>query len=823
MRRFSQDCRHALRQLRNSPLFSLIVIVTLALAIGSTTAIFSTMDAVLLRMLPVRQPQRLFYLSHINSPSRTSSTGDMRYTFGINVYNRLREDKSAFSDVIAYVPLALTKTGVRYGETPEEANVDEVSGNFFSALGVGTVIGRSFTAFDERNHSAVAVLSYRYWNTRFHGLPGVVGKTLYVDGVPFSIIGVAQQHFYGVESGGEGTDIWVPLQDRRDVPAWGTPATESTLYGSPNWWNLMLMVRLEPGISWKQAASQANPIFARAAYETIGQPEPGAPILRLALTPARGLGLGTPTYREPFLVMMGMALIVLVIASVNIAMFFLVRDSARSREFAVRLALGADPKSLLQQLIIEGAAVVVPGTVLGWFFAVEGTRFWGSWFEFDINIAPNSTVLVFTILVASTVTLLLGLVPLRAASNASVAQQLKGSGVQVGANHAKLHGRKVLVTLQVGLSFTLIFVSGLLLRTLRNYETTPLGMRADQILAFGLHPLDLSTKPEIVAFYTNILNRLRELPRVENVTIVENRPGSQWSDDNDLIIDGRDYTHGRSNVLRSNFVGPKFFETLGIPILRGRDINEADAANAARVAVVNEFLAKEYFTKENPIGHSLGRAGSAFTIVGIAKDSKYTQVHERPMPMAWYSYQQADSVGDMDVELRTTGNPLAVIRDAQKAVAEVNPNIPLQDPRTLESQFEETYSSSALYARLAAFFAGLATLLVAIGLYGTLAYRVRLRSFEIGIRMALGATRSKVLRVVMLEAVSLVAIGLGIGLLFALATSRFIASMLYGLSPNDPVSLCGSVLGIIIVCLMAAFVPAHKAATLEPVQALRID
>src|SRR5271170_5636192 len=301
MENLLQDARYALRQIRKSPGFAITVVAALALGIGANTAVFSVMNAVLLRMLPVHEPKQLFYLSHAGLPGSLSSSGDYNYTFGINVYQRLREDRAAFSDVIAYVPLSFTKTAVRFDETPEEIAANEVSGNFFSALGVPMAAGGAFAAADEDKHSQLAVISYGYWTRRFNRDPGVIGKPIFVNGVPFTIVGVAGPHFYGVESGGNATDLWVPLQNRPELNAWGMPATPgNTLYATPNWYNLMLMARLKDGLTVDQAIARANPLFAHAVYETVGTEEKKTPQkVELTAIPAQGLGTANDDYRQP--------------------------------------------------------------------------------------------------------------------------------------------------------------------------------------------------------------------------------------------------------------------------------------------------------------------------------------------------------------------------------------------------------------------------------------------------------------------------------------------------------------------------------------------
>ncbi|HTW48514.1 MAG TPA: ABC transporter permease [Acidobacteriaceae bacterium] len=818
------DVRYALRQLRKSPGFAATAVLTLALGIGANTAIFSAMNAVLLRTLPVRQPQQLYYLTHQNMPNGVGDTGNPALTFGVNVYNRLREDKSAFSDVIGFVPLSFTKTAVRVGDAPEEVEADEVSGNFFTALGVGMAAGQGFAPADEDKHTPVAVLSYGYWTRRFQRDPKAIGQAIYVNGVPMTIVGVTAEHFFGVESGGVATDLWVPLQSRAELNAWGVPASSRTLYGSPNWWALMLIARLKPGVSEAQALARMNPLFARAALETVGKESQQGkePPLTLKLVPARGVGAYANVYEDGLHVLMGMVALVLLIACVNIAMLLAARNAAREREFAMRLALGAGRWPIFRQLMTESVALVGAGAALGWLFAVEATHWLGVWSGIEVSLAPDRTVLGFILAVASVAALVFGLAPLRAATGAPVLQAMRSGGAQTTESRGRVLTGKATIAAQMALCVALLFGAGLLIRTLRNYQTIDLGMRADKVLAFGAHPVGQANYAQMLQFYTQLTERLSRLPGVRSVTLAGNRPGSTWSDNNELRIDGHvyDWDNGK-NDLQSNDVGPQFFETLGIPIVAGRGITAADVRGATRVAVVNETMAKRYLQGRSPIGHTLGGPKDPFLIVGIVKDNKYASADEEPVATAWYSYQQSNSIGMMDVEVRTAGDPLALLPEARRIVHEMDPNAPVQDPKVLEAEFAETYEMPALFARLGGFFGGLAALLVAVGLYGTLAYRVNRRVTEIGVRMALGAERGRVLWMILRESLVLVAAGLMVGLPLAWFGSRVMASMLYQLPVHDPLSLTAAGAGVLAVALLAAWLPARRAASLEPMAALR--
>jgi predicted permease len=845
MHRLIQDVAYAFRKLGKSPGFAFTIVITLALGIGANSAIFSVMNAALLRTLPVRDPDRLFYLTHEHWPDDVGSTGNSDQAYGINVYNRLREDRAAFSDVIAYVPLSFSKTAARFGDSPEEVEADEVSGDFFSALGVAMAAGRPLLPADEDAHSPVAVLSHGYWTRRFNRNPDVIGQTIYMNGVPLTMVGVAAPSFYGVESGGWATDLWLPLQNRPELPAWGMPvSTGRTLYGNANWWSLMLLARLRPDVSQQQALARINPVFAHAAYETLGSqestPDPKGKPMELQLVPARGLGTSSQDYEQPLHVLMGMVFLVLVIACVNIVMLLVARNSTREREFALRLALGASRWPLFRQLLSESAILVIAGSSLGWLFAVEATRLLANWTALEISLAPDRLVLIFTLVISTLAALLFGLAPLRAAASAPVGLVLKSSGAQTTASRSRMLSGKILIALQIGFCVVLLFGSGLLLRTLENYRAVDLGMRAETVLAFGVHPLGSRTYAEKLAFYRDLVERLRSLPGVESITMAGNRPGSGWADNNDLTVDGQHYPFDDGkNMLRSNDAGPDFFQTLGIPILAGRDIRDSDTQTAPRIAVVNETLAERYLQGTSPIGHTLGSSKHPAMIVGVVRDSKYRSAGEEKVPMAWYSYQQADAIDDLDIEVRiagnaagnsagnvaenAAGNPTTLLPAIRRVVREIDPNLPLDKPQVLSAAFEESYLMPALFARLAALFGGLAALLVAIGLYGTLAYRVNRRTAEIGVRMALGAVRAQVLWMVLRDSLYLVATGLLLGLPLAWFASRLMASMLYQLSAHDPVSFLCAGLGVLVVSIAAALIPARRAASVEPMEALRAD
>jgi predicted permease len=491
----------------------------------------------------------------------------------------------------------------------------------------------------------------------------------------------------------------------------------------------------------------------------------------------------------------------------------------------VRLALGAGRWPLFRQLLAESLLLVGTGALAGWLFAEEATRLLGRWSELEISLSPDLPVLLFTLAISCLAAILFGLAPLRAASKVNVGLALKSSSnAQATAGRSRALSGKILIAMQMAFCVVLLFASGLLLRTLLNYQNTDLGLRADGVLAFGAHPLGSPTREAKLAFYRQLTARLQTLPGVQSVTFAELRPGTGWSDNNALMIDGRAYPwDDGKNMLRSNSVGGDFFKTLGIPVLAGRDLRDSDAFSAPHVAVVNETLASRYFGSASPIGHVIGGKDIHATIVGVVRDSKYSSTDEGKMAMSWYSYQQSDSIGDMDVEVHTMGAPLALLPAARRVVREIDPSIPLGNPQVLSAAFAQTYQMPALYARLAVFFGCLAALLVAVGLYGTLAYRVNRRTVEIGVRLALGAPRSQVLWTILRDSLYLAGFGLAAGLPLAWLVSRWMADMLYELSAHDPLSFVSAALGVLVVSIAAALLPARRAASIEPMRALRTE
>ena len=820
------DLRYAARQLRKTPGFTFICVLTLALGIGANTAVFSVMNAVLLKSLPVRDPQRVVYL-RTSKPPRRTGTIDSNETFSYPVYDALRQQHGALADVMAYVPLSTGKVAVRYGAQPEEAEGDMVSGNFFSGLGIKLARGHAFTKEDESSHAPIAVISYNYWTQRFSRSPDVLGKTLYVNGVPITIVGIAAEGFEGVESG-SSTDFWIPLQNRTELNAWGNPLEDGKNYiQDQTWWCMRMLGRLAPGVSKSQAVAQLQSVFQTAAYVGLGNPEPGETQPVLSVQDAKNFPGYDAQYGKPLRMLMAMVGLVLLIALSNVVMLLMARNATRMREFSLRLALGAGRRELFRQLLTESLLLVALGGALAWLFAAAATHALGTWAQIESSLAPDHTVLLFTLSILVAAALLFGLAPLRVALSAGPGLVLKTSSATATTDAGKTRTGKIIVTLQMALCLVLLVGGGLLIRTLRNLQNIPLGFPTEGLVVFGVNPQNIHSVPEGVAFYRNLMSKLRVLPGVESVTIMEERLGSWWSDNSDMMVDGKmtSMIGGSSGTVRSNVAGPDFFHTLGVPVLEGRDFADSDTAASPHVGIINEQFAKRFLPNQNPLGHVIGTDNGQYkmTIVGVVKDHKYRSINEMPIPMAWYMYAQIPIIGKMNVELRVHGEPLAILPVARKALQQIDPNLPLIEPMTQRAQYETTISNQLLFARLAGFFGLLAVVLVATGLYGTLAYRVNNRTVEIGLRMAVGAQRRQVVWMVLRDSLLLTAIGVGIGIPLAALVARALTASLYGVKPWDAATYMLAICGVALVAVAASMVPARRAANVDPLTALRAE
>lgn len=832
---FLRDLRYGLRGLLHNPGFSTVAVLTLALAIGANTTIFSLLDQALLRALPVQDPGRLVVLSfageqdgHVHSEGGDSPGHNHELSYPM--IRDLREKNDVFSGVIAS---AQNNVGVTWNNHAENVPAELVTGNYFQTLGVRPAAGRLFLGSDETAPGAnpLAVLNFDYWRTHLAEAP-VVGKTLLVNGTPFTIIGVAAPGFHSMVWG-HLPDLYVPITEQSVViPDW------SYLSDHRAYW-LDAAARLRPGVTFAQATASINPLFhslrvaefAALHDQSAGSRKAFLDHTHMNLEPgARGFSPTRQDVRTPLTIIMGMVLLVIAMAIVNVASLLLVRAATRVREFSVRFALGATGGQVLRQLLAEGLLLGVAGAALGLALAPEALRLLIHWMSTGNGDAPPFTatldwrVLAFTLIATLLASLLFSLAPAAQFWNPHLVEALKQqSNTGLGAS---LKFRRTCVALQIGFSLLLIVGAGLFVRTIGNLRNVNVGFATDHLLAFDLAPeLAGYTSTQVAPLEQRVLDAVAALPGVRSAGA---------TDDTDLANEGR-----TGNVDVAGYTPPPneeydvelpsvsttYLQTLGIPLLAGRYFNAGDTATSLRVAVVNEIFAKHYFgSAPAAIGHHLGRHGkSDITIIGVVANVKHNNVRDPATATLYVPFSQADRPSGLTYYIRTWQPPDAAASQIRTAVANIDAKLIVSNLRTMSDDIDQTIQNEREIALLAAVFGVLAAVLAGIGLYGILAWSTAQRTREIGIRMALGARRGAVIGLILREVLLLAGGTILVTIPLAVVLTRAVRSQLFGVSMIDPRVYGAAILLLASVAALAAFVPARRAATIDPARALRTD
>jgi predicted permease len=836
-----QDLRYGLRLLRKSPAFTAVAVLSLALGIGANTAVFSVVDAVLLKMLPVEKPEQLVLFrwfsgdktmvrSFYGSMDNDKKTGlSSSISFSYPAFEYLRDHNQALSDIFGFA--RLEQLNVNVDGQSEIAGGQVVTGGYFSGLGVPAILGRTVTDQDDKSGAdPAAVISYGYWQRRFASNPSAVGKVIYLNGAAFTVVGVTPPEFYGTLDIGTAPDISVPMAFQPVLlPTRGT----SALNDPTNWW-LFVMGRVQPDGSIEHALANLNTALQQHALELQRsfQDQRDLPQLRFE-DGSRGLGEVRRGQSKPLSILMGAVALVLLIACINVANLLLARAAARQKEIAIRLSVGASRFRLIRQLLTESLMLSLLGGLLGLAFAYWGADAMMSLMSSgSIPVKLDWRVLGFTAAVSLLTGVLFGLAPAFRATRLELTPMLKEGSGSTGPARSRLS--KALIVAQVALSLLLLIGAGLFVRSLRNLSNLDVGFNRENLLIFRVQPRMSGYEGErLKNVYQQIIERIETVPGVRAATLSRHPLLSGSSASNSISVPGYSPQTDEDTSVPVLAVGTNFFETMEIPILMGHGFAPQDNQPTSSVVIINQALARQYFGNQNPVGQHIyldkfnatnkeSREDRPLEIVGVIQDAKYDSLRAQIRPTIYVPYLQNNSVPtQMSFAIRTAGDPAGMTAAIRQAVHALDRNLPLFAVKTQNAQIAERVAQSRLFADLSSLFGLLALALVSVGLYGVMSFTVARRTHEIGIRMALGAQAHDVRRMVMRETLVLTAIGMVIGIGAAVATTRLIASQLFGLSANDPVTIAMAALVLMIVAAVAGGLPARRASRVDPMIALR--
>jgi len=824
-----QDLRYGLRQLRRNPGFTAVAVLTLALGIGANTAIFSLIDAILLKSLPVQKPEQLF-IFRWESPHVT--TDDLPYPF----FDQIRSDTQAFQAMSAFCNLDLAtlvdgKPGLAAGQM--------VSGNFFAMLGVETVAGRTFTL--EEDHvpggDPVAVISYRYWKRQFGFDPSAVGKSITLNGSPFTVVGITGPNFDGI-SVGAPPDIWVPMMMQAQA------MNGRALLNDSRGWFFGILGRLNDGITTTQATADLNVVYQQIAMKEAGAritPEMRKDLARqrISLVPARrGLSALRDLVAKPLLVLMGLVGLVLLIACANVASLMLTRASTRQKEMALRAALGAGRVRLIRQLFTESILLAILGSLASLVLAHYGEMFllalpFTGASPLAISLPADRTMLAFYAFAVVLAAILFGSAPASRASRVDLNGALKADSRGVGGagrRPSKWGLSNFIVVSEVALSLVLLAAAGMLVRSLLKLRDVSPGFNQQGVLMASIDPSLTGYRGErLMNLYRKLTDVIAPLPGVRSVSLSAVPPMSRGQWRTGVYVRGHVAGPGEDATVPWNLIAPDYFRTLEIPLLQGRDFTPRDNASAPKVAIINEAMARFYFGNRSAIGRQLsltGPGGEEIEIVGVVGNTKYGSMREHTQHMVYLPYPQTPGGSlpfGMTIELRTAGNPDAFVSAVRQAIRGVGRQVPILGLMTLAEDVNNSLAQERTVAELSSLFGLVALILAAVGLYGVMAYTVSRRTSEIGIRMALGAQPQEVQRMVLRESLGLVTVGLAIGVPLTVAMAHLMSSQLYGISQSDPLTLVAAAVLQIIIAALASFLPARRATKVDPMVALRYE